>query len=54
MRTHPGVAAQAFKAFHNNHLPFYQVSTSEISISFIIDKANKMRGVQMLVDTFGL
>ena len=54
MRTHPGVAAAAFKAFSDNNLPFYQVSTSEISISFIVDADNKQQAVRALVQAFGL
>ncbi len=54
MRTHPGVAAQAFRAFHQHQLPFHQVSTSEISISFIIDADTKQRAVKALIEAYGL
>lgn len=54
MRTHPGVAAAAFRAFHKHQLPFHQVSTSEISISFIMDADTKQRAVKALIEAYGL
>ncbi len=54
MRTHPGVAAKAFRAFHEHKLPFRQVSTSEISISFIVDAETKHRAVKALIEAYGL
>ena len=54
MRTQPGVAAAAFRAFHDEGLRFYQVSTSEISISFIIDAEQKQRAVDAFIRAFHL
>jgi aspartate kinase len=54
IRTHPGVAARAFNAFYQHKVPFRQVSTSEISISFIVDESSKQQAVQALIEAFGL
>ncbi|HAD22831.1 aspartate kinase [Kandleria vitulina] len=36
MRDEPGVAAEIFDIFGQNQIPFSQVTTSEISISFVL------------------
>ncbi len=33
-----GVASKAFLTLIENNIPFYQTTTSEISISYVIDK----------------
>lgn len=52
MRTQPGVAARAFELFVEKEVEFYQVSTSEISISFIIDAIHKETMMRKMIETF--
>ena len=52
MRTQPGVAARAFELFVEAGVEFYQVSTSEISISFIIDSQNQEVMMHKMIDAF--
>ena len=52
MRTQPGVAARAFELFDALNISFYQVSTSEISISFIVDKINTQKITELMIQTF--
>ena len=52
MRTKPGVAALAFELFYKEGVEFYQVSTSEISISFILDETHKDKMVNLMMDAF--
>ncbi|WP_138160554.1 aspartate kinase [Peptoniphilus catoniae] len=54
MRNQPGVAAKVFSLFNANKIDFYQVSTSEISISYIIDTKNKEKVIKLLVKEFDL
>ncbi len=48
MRNQSGVAAKVFKIFADNNIKFKQVTTSEISISYTIDKENKEKAIKML------
>ncbi|HEY4537736.1 MAG TPA: aspartate kinase [Erysipelothrix sp.] len=54
MRYHSGVAAQVYTVFAQEEIQFYQVSTSEISISYIIDAKNKEKTVLALAEQFQL
>lgn len=54
MRNQPGVAAKVFKVFNEEDINFYQVSTSEISISYIVDELYKEKIVSALVVAFDL
>lgn len=54
MRSQPGVAARVFDLFLANDVDFYQVSTSEISISYIIPTELVDRVVKLLVKEFNL
>ncbi len=54
MRTQPGVAARAYEIFYENNTRFYQVSTSEISISFIIDEADKKLMMDKMIEAFNI
>ena len=54
MRNQPGVAASVFKVFVDEDIKFYQVSTSEISISYIVDAEVKNRIVLALANQFEL
>ncbi len=54
MRTQTGVAAQLFKLLAENDIEFKLVTTSEISISYTIDKTHVKRAVEVISDHFGL
>lgn len=54
MRYQSGVAASVYEVFAKNHVKFYQVSTSEISISYIVDAENKDKVVRALAEKFDL
>lgn len=54
MRNQVGVAARAFDVLHKEGLNFYEVSTSEISISYIIDGDKGNQLVNALADEFNL
>ncbi|HZJ86968.1 MAG TPA: ACT domain-containing protein, partial [Erysipelothrix sp.] len=54
MRTQPGVAARAYEIFYENNKRFYQVSTSEISISFIIDQDDKKLMMDKMIEAFNI
>ena len=54
MRYQSGVAAKVYEVFSENDISFYQVSTSEISISYIIDACNKEKIVLALAKAFNL
>lgn len=54
MRNEPGVAARIFNLLKANDIKFYQVSTSEISISVIVDTQIKDRLMELLIREFNL
>ena len=54
MVSHSGVAAKVFNTLAANKIPFYHITTSEISISCTISKANKQMATQMLAEEFNL
>jgi aspartate kinase len=54
MATHTGVAVRVFQTLARCQIPYYQITTSEISISFTIDKENKEKAVQALAEEFNL
>jgi aspartate kinase len=54
MISHSGVAAKIFDIFAENDISFYQITTSEISISFTIDKENKTKAVENIAKAFNL
>jgi aspartate kinase len=54
MASHFGVAAKVFQTLATHLIPFYHVSTSEISISCTIDKEQTNRAVQFLAEAFSL
>lgn len=54
MRNQPGVAAEIFEVFAKENIRFHQVSTSEISISYIIDSCDTQNIVSALASTFKL
>lgn len=54
MRTQSGVAAQLFKLLAENQIDFKLVTTSEISISYTIDKVLTQKAVDVIANYFGL
>ncbi|PTH46827.1 aspartate kinase [Staphylococcus arlettae] len=54
MRDISGVASKAFITLINNDIAFYQTTTSEISISYVIDADNGERAVAALYEAFEL
>lgn len=54
MRNQTGIAGRAFHVFKEKKIPFYQVSTSEISISYIIDYKYREEIIHGLAKEFNL
>lgn len=54
MATHTGVASKVFNTLTKNDIPYYQISTSEISISFTTDPQQKEAAVRVLAEAFEL
>ena len=54
MRTQSGVAAKLFKLFADHAIQFMQVTTSEISISYIMKKSYKEKAVFIIAEDFQL
>ena len=54
MRSHPGVAAQMFKALSNENINIRAIATSEIKVSCIIDGKYTELAVRVLHKAFGL
>ena len=54
MMSHSGVAGRVFKIFAREGIKFYQVTTSEISISYAIDPKDRERTVFALAKEFNL
>ena len=54
MREMSGVASKAFMALINQAIPFYQTTTSEISISYVIDRDKSDQAVASLCQAFGI
>ena len=54
MRTQSGVAAKLFELFSQNDIDFKLVTTSEISISYTMDKSLKTKAVSLIAEAFNL
>lgn len=54
MRSHSGVAAQMFEALAANDIGIQMISTSEIKISVVINRAAADKACQAVHETFGL
>ena len=52
MQSHPGVASHMFEALGGQNINIHMISTSEIKISVIIDKADADRAVAAIHDAF--
>lgn len=54
MITHSGIANRAFDALYRNGIRYYQISTSEISISITVEEENLERAACLLSEEFEL
>lgn len=54
MMRQSGVAAKVFNIFSDNNIEFKQVTTSEISISYTINSADKQKAVEALAEALDL
>jgi aspartate kinase len=54
MRSHSGVAGQMFEALAQNNVNIQMISTSEIKISVVIDRADADKACQAVHEKFGL
>ncbi|MFA5088554.1 MAG: aspartate kinase [Candidatus Omnitrophota bacterium] len=54
MRSHPGIAAKMFRVLADHNINIEMISTSEISISCLIDPGNIEKGVKALHKAFDL
>lgn len=54
MRDMTGIASKIFKTLLDSSIPFYQVTTSEISVSYVIDTENGENATRLLCQTFNL
>ena len=52
--THIGVISRIFKVLSENNLSFHQISTSEISISLVVDEKNGKDIARLLASEFEL
>ncbi len=54
MRDMSGIASKAFRTLISNDIPFYQTTTSEISISYVVDRDLGEEAVRILCETFNI
>ncbi len=54
MATSPGVAGKVFAILAREGIPYYQITTSEISISVTVNRDEKIKAVIALCEAFGL
>lgn len=54
MESAVGVAANMFSLFGKNGIPFYQVTTSNTSISYIIDKDKRSLAVEKIKEAYNV
>ncbi|GEN50571.1 aspartate kinase [Alkalibacterium pelagium] len=54
MRDMTGIASKIFKTLIESDIPFYQVTTSEISVSYVVDGENGEKATRILCQTFDL
>lgn len=54
MRDMSGVASKVYRTLIKADIPFYQVTTSEISISYVIDTKNGEKAARLLCESFDL
>ncbi len=54
MISHSGIASRAFEILFQNGIRYYQITTSEISISITVDAADMQRAAHLLAEEFEL
>lgn len=54
MRSHSGVAAKVFELMASNDIEIKMVTTSEIKITWIVDKAKEQEAIELVGSSFGL
>ncbi|GEK91162.1 aspartate kinase [Alkalibacterium kapii] len=54
MRDMTGVASKIFNTLLTSNIPFYQVTTSEISVSYVLDEKNGEYAARLLCQAFDL
>ena len=54
MRDMTGVASKIFRTLLENDITFYQVTTSEISVSYVVDGENGEKATRLLCEAFNL
>lgn len=54
MRDMTGVASKIFKTLLTSDIPFYQVTTSEISVSYVVDENYGEKAARLLCEAFDL
>lgn len=54
MRDMSGIASKAFRTLISNDISFYQTTTSEISISYVVDRDLGEEAVRILCETFNI
>ena len=52
MVNNPGIAATMFEALYSNQINIHMISTSEIKVSVLIDKADSERAMRAIHDKF--
>ena len=52
--THSGIASKTLNTLTKNGIKYYQITSSEISISLTIEKKDKEKAVQVLAQAFDL
>jgi aspartate kinase len=54
MRDMPGIASKIFRTLIESEIDFYQVTTSEISVSYLVDEKNGESATRKLCEAFDL
>ena len=52
--THSGIASKVLNTLRENNIPYYMITSSEISISLTIDAQDKEKAIQVLGKAFDL
>ena len=52
MESHPGVASEMFEALYDSNVNIQMISTSEIKISVLINRADADKAVRAIHDKF--